>query len=808
MTNQNLRSYHMIGHAHIDPIWRWTKTEGAAEALATFQSAVNRLQEFPDVCFVASSAQIYDWVRQTDPRLFADIKKLVATGRWNLVGGWWVEADVTMPDGESLVRQGLYGQRFFLDHFGRQASIGFSPDTFGHPLTLPQILVGQNLPNYFFMRPDPAENNTLPGLIFDWQGPDGSQVLTFRILDAYNGEAADLAPRMNIYDHYENWPYAIFYGVGNHGGGPTIAAIREIQNMAQRHTGIVFSSLDAYVERIRDLDRSWPVVSGDLHNHSRGCYSACSEIKQLVRLTETGLLLAEKMQMLAVMLLAEARTRDLTAAWKKLLFNQFHDILCGTSIAEAHIECRRELYAAQDAAADCTAVACRLLAQQLNTAVFPEQSSPFVLFNPNSFPIHEWVEVEMQRLNRDIQPAVIDAEGHTLTAQCIHTAGVHVPERVRMLFRAELPAMGYRALAFDFARALQPSTGGVQATTWTMENERLRITLDQKTGAIASLETKADSREWLSAPAALALVLQDDDDTWGHRTLAYDQVLGHFAAPLITILESGPERCRVQVCTQYAESRLTQEFILLRNEPYVDVRVTVDWREACKMLKLSFPTVLKNGAATFSAPYGFVQRPMNGEEQPGQTWIDISGQDERGSFGLAILNDCKYGYSVLPGEIRITVLHSPIWSHHQPQVAQPEDGYRHMEQGISSFRYRILPHAGDWRNASIPQQAAAFLSGAQLYLTHRHSGGLACANSAVSIDRDSIVVTAWKAAESGDGMILRCVEMIGQATAATIRLPLLQRVIAAAFRPCEIKSFFIPIDPTLPVAEVNLLEEG
>lgn len=806
MTNPKNRSFHMIGHAHIDPIWRWTKAEGAAEALATFQSAVHRLQEFPTVCFVASSAQLYDWVRQTDPALFSDIKKLVHTGRWNLVGGWWVEADVTMPDGESLVRQGLYGQQFFLKHFGRKAAIGFSPDTFGHPLTLPQILSGQDMPAYFFMRPDPAEKADLPGLIFDWQSPDGSRVLTFRILDAYNGEAVDLAPRLKMYEQYEALPYAIFYGVGNHGGGPTQATITEIQRMAQQNPAIVFSSLESYVQQVRDLQRSWPLVTGDLHNHSRGCYSALGEIKQLVRQAETDLLTAEKIGLLTKMLQPGQAIPGLSEAWKKLLFNQFHDILCGTSIEEAHLECRRELLAVQHAAGESRDESCRLLAHHIDTSGFPEPASPFVLFNPNSFPVREWIEVEMQRINRERPPAVLDSDGRNVAAQNIHTAGVHVPERVRMLFRAELPAMGYSTFAFDFSQPLVPQKAGLQATTDLMENEHIRIVFDRKTGAIASLIKKAESRELLCAPA-LALVLADNDDTWGHRTLAYDQVVGHFSEPEFTVLESGPMRCRVQVASRFGDSLLLQEFTLMHDEEYVDIRTTVDWREKCKMLKLAFPTVLRDGVATFSAPYGFVQRPMNGEEQPGQNWIDLSGHDEHGAFGFAILNESKYGYSVLPGEIRITVLHSPVWSHHQPQEAQPGDGYRFMEQGISSFRYRILLHAGDWQSALIPQKAAAFLSGAYVYLTHRHGGVLTRSCSAVGVDNVAVLITACKQAESADGMILRCVEILGQRTSAKIHLPLLKRTLSADFNPCEIKSFFIPYDPGRAVREVNLLEE-
>ncbi len=183
---------HLIGHAHIDPVWRWTKDEGQAEVLATFRSAVARLKEYPEAAFIASSAQFYQWVNEADPALFGEIKALVKEGRWNPVGGWWVEADVNCPLGESLVRQGLYGQLFFLENFGRITRIGFNPDAFGHPWTLPQILSGQGLASYFFMRPGPHEKTNLRTPLFLWQGPDGIKIPAVQILGSYNGDEQSL----------------------------------------------------------------------------------------------------------------------------------------------------------------------------------------------------------------------------------------------------------------------------------------------------------------------------------------------------------------------------------------------------------------------------------------------------------------------------------------------------------------------------------------------------------------------------------------------------------------------------------------
>jgi len=807
VTESLSRSFCMIGHALIDPVWRWNRTEGVAEVLSTFRSAIDRLREFPETAFIASSAQFYEWVLQTDPALFADIQGMVQAGRWNLVGGWWVEADVNIPDGESLVRQGLYGQRFFQRHFGRKARCGFSPDTFGHPHTLPQILAGQDLPVYFFMRPDSLEKPGLPGLIFRWQSPDGAEILAFRILQSYNADESELEPRLAAFAGYDDLSYPVFYGVGNHGGGPTKATIKKIQDLMQTHPNIRFSSLDAYVREIERLGCTWPLVMDELHNHSRGCYSAHSGIKLQLHRAENALLTAEKMQWICAQSLPGAPVRLLTAAWEKVLFNQFHDILCGTSIESAYDDSCADLAAAENEAAECVSLVCRRVVQTIATDAFPPQASPFVLFNPHAFSVHEWTEVEMQRPLCSERPALLDSAGDEIPYQEIPTAAVHVPDRIRLLFRASLPPMGYRTWAVDFNRTAAPSRSGVSCVDGVLQNDILAVTFNPSTGFIESLYDKNLGREYLSGPAAAALVLEDRDDTWGHQTLAYDQVIGCFEQPQFIVLEKGPERCRLQISWRYADSRLVQRFSLTRDSRHIDVRVRLHWGEAHKMLKLSFATVMCDGVATFSAPFGFIARPMNGEEQPGQGWVDISGRDQQGAFGFSLLSEGKYGYSVLPGEIRLTVLHSPIWSHHHPLLFSPEDGYEPMEQGMHTFHYRMIAHEGDWRDAGIPNQALAFAQTPVLVPTHRHSGSLPASCSTVQIDAANVAVVAIKPAENGEGFILRCLETNGKETNARLYLPTIGRETDVHFRPGELKTFFIPVQATQAITEVNLLEE-
>jgi len=735
----------MIGHAHIDPVWRWTKDEGHAEVLATFRSAVARLKEYPEVAFIASSAQFYQWAKETDPVLFDQIKALVKDGRWNPVGGWWVEADVNCPLGESLVRQGLYGQLFFRENFGRKTRIGFSPDAFGHPWTLPQILSGQGLASYFFMRPGPHEKTNLRTPLFLWQGPDGTKIPAVQILGSYNGDEQSLEAQVKETGLYfaKNQPdqksWVVFYGVGDHGGGPTKAAIQKIRKMQSADPKIQFSTLDRYLGVIGPNLEALPVVSDELQHHARGCYSACASVKALNRESEWALLTAEKLAALDASLLGrEYPAEPFRQSWEKVLFNQFHDILAGSAIEEAYRDARNDYGYALSVARDISIRSLQNIAQKVNTAAAPNDiCAPFLVFNPQSWRVREPVEVEVE-----------------------------------------------------------PNA---------LENDFVRISFDAKTGAIRSYFDKTMNRELLKAPAE-AIVLEDWDDTWGHKIVAYDREVGRFGAAEFRTVETGPERGRIQVKTHYGSSSLLQDYILGSSEPELRSRLTVNWNEYYKMLKIGFPTVLNLGTLTYSIPYGFIERPMNGEEEPGQTWVDLSGRDGQGKFGLALLSDSKCGYSVKDGEIRLTVLHSTAWSHHTPQTLDESECFRLMDTGVHEFSYSLLPHPGDWRDGDIARRAESFGMKPMVTLTDRHPGPWPGQQEFLTVSSPHVAATVLKIAEKEQALVLRLVELAGRETTGEVRTVLADRPITFQLRPCEIKTILLPLDKKMPPREVSLIE--
>lgn len=811
--NANNPAIHMIGHAHIDPAWRWTKDEGHAEVLATFRSAVSRLKEYPDVAFVASSAQFYQWVKEAEPALFDDIKTLIKQGRWNAVGGWWVEADTNCPLGESLVRQGLLGQQFFLENFGAATRVGFNPDVFGHPWTLPQILAGQGLNSYFYMRPGPHEKRDLHTPLFRWQGPDGTQVLGIQILGSYNATEQTIEPQAKNTEQYfiQNQPdqknWVVFYGVGDHGGGPTKATIEKIREMEKADPRIRFSTLDRYLAAVEPARNSLPVVAGELQHHARGCYSACAPIKAWNRESEWTLLAAEKLASLNSAFLARKYPRDaLRPAWEKVLFNQFHDILAGSAIEEAYRDARNDYGYALSVAKEIQFKSLQGIAQQVNTAATPNsQCSPFIVFNPQAWRAREPVEVEIERLGEQA-PRLVRFDGEELTYQEIQTAGVKVPGRIRIAFEDELPSLGYTLYYLDFSRPPSPAPAqGAKAENYALENNLVRIAFDEKSGAIRSYFDKAANRELLKAPAQ-AIVLHDPDDTWGHNIVAYDQEVGRFGSVSFRTVENGPDRVRIQVRTSYGDSSILQDYTLYRSSPVLYCRISVNWKEFYKVLKLGFPTAVAQGTLTYSVPYGFIERPMNGEEEPGQTWVDVSGRNAGGAFGLALLNDSKCGYSVKDGEIRLTVLHSTAWSHHIPQKLEESAGYRLMDTGIHEFSYALLPHAGDWREGDVARRAESFGMRPVVVLTDRHQGPWEGQREFLKISSPHVAASVLKKAEKEDALVLRLVELHGLEAAGELSGPLFEKPAPFKLGPCQIKTFVLPLEKGKAPRETNLIE--
>ncbi len=795
------RVLHMIGNAHIDPVWLWQWPEGYQEVRATFQSAIDRMEEYPEFVFTCDSVVYLQWIEESDPELFERIRARVAEGRFQVIGGWWVEPDCNIPSGESFVRQALYGQRYLHDRLGVLATTGSNIDPFGHNASLPQLLRKSGLDSYVFLRPGPLELE-LPGPYFWWESPDGSRVLAYRIPHEY------CSPRGEIDEHLEQAlaqlpgdapELMVFYGVGNHGGGPTRANLDSIRRLNETNGAVRLecSSPRAFFDSVVERDNI-PIHAGELLHHSVGCYSAHSGVKRWNRRAENLLQRAEKWSAVADVLGgAPYPLEALTEAWKRVLFNQFHDTLAGTSIKPAYEDARDQYGHASSLAASAFNLAVQTISRRIDIPAEPELR-PLVVFNPHPWPLRADVEFEYTWL-----PAkgarMTDDEGAPVTVQAIRPHTTMSSSRGRLVFPADIPPLGYRVYRIYPGAA---AGAAVSATDTTLENEFLALELDPATGWLSRLEDKATGVD-LAARGPHAVVVEDRSDTWGHMVRVFDDVAGAFECTSVRLVEHGPVRATLRVESRFGSSSLVEEIVLGAGARFVEVRATLDWREQLRLLKLRFPTAVETDRATFEVPYGQLERPAVGSEEPAQAWVDVSD----GRVGLSVLNDSKYGHDVRSGDIGITVARSPVYAWHDPRVLDdPEGRYEYLDQGRQDFTYRLLPHAGDWRAAGAVRLAAELNQPPYALIESYHSGDLPSHASFASDGGGDVVVTVVKGAEDGGALVVRAYESAGRAARATIELPLVGRTIEADFGPAEIKTFRVPRDSAAPVVETNLLE--
>jgi len=806
--------FHMIGNSHIDAVWLWTWPEGMSAVVSAFRSALERMKEDPEFTFTASSAQFYEWVAATDPKLMDEIRQRVKEGRWSVVGGWWVEPDVNIPNGESLVRQGLYGQRVFQQLFGRKVEIGSNPDSFGHPGTLPQILRLQGLRGYVFMRPQPQEK-TLPSDLFWWEGADGMRILAYHIPIAYGDYDGPIMHRVHkiVTDLPEpTKDLMAFYGAGDHGGGPTKINIQSIL-AARKEPGapaMIFSTPDKYFDEVKDLP-NLPIVADDLQHHSVGCYTALSEVKKNNRTAEAALVTGEKFAVLgSVIAGSDYPQSEFTTAWKKLLLMQFHDSLAGSALP-AHYEMARQAHGyAIEVGTQAMYRAAEKIAWQIPT---PDANSEYVVvFNPHAWDADLNVEYELgwewtsgatpESQSIQTNSSLVDDQGRAIAHQWTQ-ATTTIDDRKRLVFRAPVPAFGYRQFEL---RKVPPTTvtpSLVHAQGNELENEHLHVRFaDDGTYSIYDKDVKA---EVFGNGKARAVVLDDPSDTWSHDVKAYTKEIGAFDSAQFHVLENGPLRATIRVRSRYGASSLETDWSLYAGARTIEARVALDWHEHLKILKFSFPVDVQNPQPTYEIAYGYKVRKAQGDEDPGQRWIDVSGERGGSKYGLAVINDAKYGYSVNGSDLRISIVRSPVYAQFEREL-KPDGEYLWQDQGRQTFRMLLVPHAAGWREAGIVRMAEEFTAPVPILYQGIHPGNRPGSASFLSVDVPNVVVSSVKKAEGGEDIIVRCYETEGRATTATLDLALVKRRWTGTFRPLEIKTFRLPRAGG-EIREVNVLEQ-
>ncbi|WMS41435.1 glycoside hydrolase family 38 C-terminal domain-containing protein [Acuticoccus sp. MNP-M23] len=784
---------HMVGNAHLDPVWLWRWQEGVAEAIGTCWAAIDRLEEGDGFVFSKGEAQVYAWIEELDPDLFAKIAHYVASGRWRVVNGWWIQPDCNVPSGESVIRQALYGKRYFKSRFGIDVPTGYNVDSFGHPGTFPMLLQHTGSTSYTYSRPAKHEM-TLPQELFTWRSPDGSEVTAFRIQGAYNTSKREmpLPQKTDLsLEWMAEWGHSImvFYGVGNHGGAPTIENINEIDRRIEAGENLKYSDPERFFNEVpRD---GLPVIDHGLQFHAIGCYAAASSLKTGNRKAEA---LLEQAEAAATLAHREAGTpyprEKFEELWRTLLFNQFHDTLGGTSIESACIDSERELAMVAAGAEIILNASVRHLGRLIGKPVDPTDATFFVM-NFNGQDAGGLLEAEPW-VDKDVisKRVVMDEEGNLIPFQYTDPAGKTTGLQ-RIVFPASVPAYGYRTWRFvvdERGTSAPPISFGASTDLRTFETGGYRLTLDAETGAIGSLTSKREGIELFTGPGHLATIVEDPTDTWGHgpSSLPFDGTDMRLAA--VTLIETGPVRTVIKVVAEGGASVMTTKIVLPEDASHpVELRVHLNWREERCLLRLAYPLGMET--FEFEIPGGWDAHPTDGSEVPGQRFMRATG----GGHEIAVLNDAKYSYAVKDGTLFMTAVRAPVFAHHDPNKIVDGSHYRYMDQGEQAFTINLFAAPKVSRKEAFA--LAETLNKPLVTTPHVSRGGTrAHTGQWLAVEADHSAITALKVAEEGNGTIVRAVELDG--TDDTLRVagrtvPLRPRGITtarltdAALTPCS-----------------------
>ena len=807
----------LIGNAHLDPVWLWRWQEGFSEIKATFQSALDRMDENPNFIFTCAGASYYKWVEENCPEMFAKIKERVAEGRWVIVGGMWIQPDCNLPSGESFARQCLYSQQYYAEKFGVTAKVGYNVDSFGHNLMLPQILAKSGMNSYVFMRPGVHENDIGKSL-FWWQSPDGSRVMTYRIPIAYTNAGLTKDQMTSFINDCtsavtkeQDADMMVFYGVGNHGGGPTARQLCALDEIIAESSDFSYeySSPDAYFEQMHALSSDLMVWRDDLQHHASGCYAAVSERKALNRLAENRLTAAEAMSVMAGQLMNQPYQRDLIyRAWDNVMFNQFHDIMGGCSIREAYQDAREMDGESLSIAAKLTNSAAQRISWSINTmgeepfTVTKEnhfakwevenRGTPIVVFNPLPYAVNSQVKVNQPSVS------VSDENGNAVAHQIVRGSRSNGGDKWDTLFNAEIPGYGYRVYrSYDNKKFEAPKTNDLSVSVNHLENKNLRVefknTTNYLSGYISALINKATGEDVFTEAAMLPIVIDDfTNDTWSHGVFTFDKVVGYFHDAVIEVRESGSIRACLRVTSYYNKSKLILDYSLTPVSDALDINVILDWREDFKILKFAFPLAGQSHKTTYEIPFGSIERPLNGEEEPGLAWADISALNDSHLHGLTVVNTAKYSYSAANGELRVTAARSGVYADHYASPNHDRDELTHMyDHGIQEFKMQLIPHTGGLDKAYATRKAQ-MLNNPLFYIQETyHKGILPEIGTGIEISSSNITVSALKESEDGEGYILRAYETNGTPGSCTFTLPYIGAEFSVIFGSYEVKTCYI-----------------
>jgi alpha-mannosidase len=789
---------HLAGNAHIDAAWLWPWTETVDVVKRTFGTALQLMNEYPDYTYTQSAAAYNEWIAEKYPEMNAEIKRRIKEGRWEIVGGMWVEPDLNMPDGESTARSLLIGKRWFQKEYGVDVHIGWNPDSFGYNWQLPQIYKKSGVDYFVTQKMAWNDTNPLPFKLFWWESPDGSKILTYFPHDYVHTDLNPVRLAQDLATARTQAPGLTemmdLYGIGDHGGGPTRAILDDGIHWTQPDKIVPpmrFGTAAAYFHDVAGkLDGNspkWdytsiakgyteppapaagnisiPTWKSELYfEYHRGVMTTQANHKRNMRQSSMWALNAEKYASLAWLEGKPYPADALTEAWKKITFNDFHDLAAGSGIGIIYKDARRDYDQVRWATNEISSNAKSALAAHVNTSA--GGGVPVFVFNSLAWRRSGLATLEVQMPSAIAGPlSVLDSQGRLLPSEVL--ASDHATHTYRLLVAAKnVPSMGYTIL--HVVPSQKPAVTDLKVGGLTMENANLRVTINPKTGCITSLFDKRSNFESL-ASGACGNQLQTfkdtpkDYDAWNIDPGTLDHMTPIDSTDSVELVEKGPLRAVIRVSRAWQNSKFVQDITLYAGADQVDVVNDIDWHETHVLLKAAFPLAATSSHATYEIPFGSIERSTtrnNGWEQaqfevPAQRWADLGD----GQHGFSLINESKFGYDDQGNVLRLTLLRSPVWP-------DPE-----ADRGHHHFSYALYPHAGDWKQALTVRHGYEFNYPLQAMQVEAHAGTQPLEYSFASLQPENVVLTAMKKAEDSDSLIFHAYEWAGKSNNVTFHVP-------------------------------------
>jgi alpha-mannosidase len=740
------------GHSHIDVAWLWPLKETARKVGRTYSTVTTLMDEYPDYHFVCSQVPLFIYLKENFPSIYEKVKARVEEGRFEPIGGTWIENDCNLVSGESLVRQCLYGQRFFKNEFGVDVKVGWLPDVFGYSGAMPQIYKKSGLDYFMTTKLRWNDTNPFPYNIFWWEGIDGTRIFTHFSHGSYSAYVTpdEMRKFWDTYNSKLSCPeFMIPFGYGDGGGGPNrkeleyLTRLKDIPGVPKARTGRTHDFFKCLETECKDLPTWVGEFYFELH---RGTYTSQAKTKRYNRKSELALRDAEQLSSVASGMGFAYPKQELVSDWETVLLNQFHDVIPGSSITEVYKDSEEQYRQVLSSAKTITENALEHITQNIDTA---GDGAPIIAFNTLSWERSGAVAIPGRKSNTQ----VLDAEGHPIPSQ--QTAD-------GLIFWAEgIPSCGYKVFRLTDGKGEERSPFTVKDGTITTPYYNIEIAKD---GSIPRLYDRENSREVLpkGARANILQVFEDKPSNWDawDIELQYQDKMWEFTAskPPV-VIENGPVRLVVEAELKYGKSTINQKIILYARTRRIDFETKVDWQERRTLLKTAFPVDIRSAQATYEIAYGAIERPTHWNtswdkarfEVSGHRWADLSEP----VYGVSLLNDCKYGWDIKGNVMRLSLLRSP-------ENPDPD-----ADKGEHNFTYSLFPHSGGWTEGTLQ-------AGHELNMPLRacadsiHGGSLPSRHSFISVDRPGVIVDAVKQAEDSGSTIVRLYEAYGSRGPVTL----------------------------------------